>query len=108
MYEFWYTYIKPKYQSNAKLCYMDADSFIIHLKTENFYKDITHDVEKWFDTSIYEADTPLLRDMNKKVIGLIKDEIGGKIMIQLVAITPRTHSFLMVVNIKEKKEQRSV
>ena len=108
MYEFWYTYIKPKYQSNAKLCYMDADSFIIHIKTENFYKDIAHDVEKWFDTSIYEADTPLLRDMNKKVIGLIKGEIGGEIMIQLVAITPRTYSFLMVVNIKEKKEQRSV
>ena len=81
MYEFWYTYIKPKYQSNAKLCYMDADSFIIHIKTENFYKDIAHDVKKWFDTSIYEADTPLLRDMNKKVIGLIKDEIWGKIMI---------------------------
>ena len=60
---------------------MDADSFIIHIKTENFYKDIAHDVEKWFDTSIYEADTPLLRDMNKKVIGLIKDEIGGMIML---------------------------
>ena len=60
---------------------MDVDSFIIHIKTENFYKDIVHDVEKWLDTSINEVDTPLLRGMNKKVIGLIRDERRGKIMI---------------------------
>ena len=46
MYEFWYDYIKPKYQNNAKLCYMDTDSFIIHIKTEDFYKDIADDVKK--------------------------------------------------------------
>ena len=49
MYEFWYDYIKPKYQEKAKLCYMDTDSFIIHIKTEDFYEDIANDVEKWFD-----------------------------------------------------------
>ena len=54
MYEFWYDYIKPKYQEKAKLCYMDTDSFIIHIKTEDFYKDIANDVEKWFDTSNYD------------------------------------------------------
>ena len=54
MYEFWYNYIKPKYQHNAKLCYIDTDSFIIHIKTENVYKDIAHDVKKRFDTSNYE------------------------------------------------------
>ena len=54
MYEFWYDYIKPKYQEKAKLCYMDIDSFIIHIKTEDFYKDIANDVEKWFDTSNYD------------------------------------------------------
>ena len=53
MYELWYDYIKPKYQDKAKLCYMDTDSFIIHIKTEVFYKDIANDVEKWFDTSYY-------------------------------------------------------
>ena len=53
MYELWYDYIKPKYQDKAKLCYMDSDSFIIHIKTEVFYKDIANDVEKWFDTSYY-------------------------------------------------------
>ena len=46
MYEFWYDYIKPKYQHNAKLCYMDTDSFIIHIKTEDVYEDIVNDIEK--------------------------------------------------------------
>ena len=51
MYEFWYDYIKPKYEQNAKLCYMDTDSFIIYIKIEDVYKDIADDVEKRFDTS---------------------------------------------------------
>ena len=46
MCEFWYDYIKPNYQNNAKLCYMDTDSFIIQIKTDNFYKDIADDVKK--------------------------------------------------------------
>ena len=46
MYEFWYDYINPKYQNNVKLCYMDIDSFIIHLKLKVFYKDIADDVKK--------------------------------------------------------------
>ena len=50
MYEFWYDYMKPKYD-NVKLCYMDIDSFIMQNKTEDFYKDIADDVEKRFDTS---------------------------------------------------------
>ena len=61
---------------------MDTDSFIIHIKNENFYKGITDDVKKWFDISHYSEDNkrPLPRIMNKKVIGLMKDELGGKIM----------------------------
>ena len=51
IYEFWYDYVKPKYSDNVKLCYIDTDSFIIHIKTEDFYKDIEDDVEKRFDTS---------------------------------------------------------
>ena len=53
MYEFWYDYIKPKYGDNVKLCYMDTDSFIMHIKTEDFYKDSANDVEKRFDPSNY-------------------------------------------------------
>ena len=60
MYEFWYDYIKPKYEDAAKLCYMDTDSFIIHIKTEDFYEDIANDVEKWFDTSYYNEDNKRL------------------------------------------------
>ena len=83
MYEFLYDFIKPKYQNNAKLCYMDTDSFIINIKTENFYKDIADDVEKRFDKSNYEVNRPLPKGKNKKVIGLIKDELRGKIMTDL-------------------------
>ena len=68
MYEFWYDYIKPKYQNNAKLCYMDTDSFIIHLKTEDFYKDIADGVKNRYDTSNYGVDRPLPKGMNKNVI----------------------------------------
>ena len=55
MYEFWYDYIKPKHGDKATLCYMDTDSFIMDIKTEDFYKDISDDVERWFDTSNYDA-----------------------------------------------------
>ena len=71
MYEFWYDYMKPKYGDNAKLCYMDTDSFIVHIKTEDLYKDIADDVEKRFDTSNYEINRPLPIGKNKIVIGLM-------------------------------------
>ena len=80
MYEFWCNYIKPKYGEKAKLCYIDTGSFIIHVKTENFCKDIAENVEKRFDTSNFEIDRPLPIDKNKTVIGLMKDELGGQIM----------------------------
>ena len=46
MYEFWYNYIKPKYGDKARLCYTDTDSFVIYIKTKDFYKDVANDVEK--------------------------------------------------------------
>ena len=94
MYEFWYDCMKPKYGDNAKLCYMDTDSFIMHIKTENFYKGIANNVEKRFDTSNYEVNTPLPTGKNKKVIGLMNDEFGGKIMTELVALGLKTYSYL--------------
>ena len=54
-YEFWYDYMKRKYNSNVKLCYMDTDSFIMNIKTNDFYRDIASDVENRFDTSNYEV-----------------------------------------------------
>ena len=59
MYKFWYDYMKPKYNDNLKLCYMDTDSFIMNIKTNDFYKDISNDVENRFDTSNYEVNRPL-------------------------------------------------
>ena len=78
MYEFWYDYINPRYQCSAKVCYMDTDSFIIHIKTRDVYEDIANDVEKRFDTSSYEINRPLPKGKNKIVIGLMKDELGRK------------------------------
>ena len=72
MYEFWYDYIKPKYEGNAKLGYMDTNSFIIYIKTEDIFEDITNDVEKRFDTSDCEVNRPLFTRKNKKMIGLMK------------------------------------
>ena len=79
----------------AKLCYVDTDSFTVNVKTEDFYKDIAEDVETRFDTSNYEVNTPLPIGKNKKVIGLMKDELGGKIMKEFVALRPKTYSYLM-------------
>ena len=74
MYEFWYDYVKPKYKDKAKLCYMDTDSFVINIFTEDFFEDITNDTERWFDTSNYDENDkrPLPISMNKKVIGMFK------------------------------------
>ena len=71
MYEFWHDYIKPKYGDNATLCYMDTDSFIMHIKTEDFYAS---DVERWFNTSNYDEKDkrPLPIGKNKKILGLFK------------------------------------
>ena len=80
MYEFWYDYMKPKYANNVKLCYMDMDSFIINIKTNDFYKNISNDVQNRFDTSTYEVSRSLPTGKNKKIIGLMKDELGGKII----------------------------
>ena len=66
IYEFWYGYMKPKYGDNVKLCYMDTDSFIMHIKIEDFFKDIANDVEKRFDTSNYEVNRPLPTERIKK------------------------------------------
>ena len=94
MYEFWYDYMKPKYNDNVKLCYMDTDSFVMHIKTNDFYKDISDDVDNTFDTSNYEAKRPLPIGKNKKTIGLMKDELGGEIITGFIASRPKTYSYL--------------
>ena len=97
MFEFWYDYLRPMYGGKIRLCYTDTDSFIMHIKTDDFYKDINNDVDKWFDTSNYDKNDnrPLEIGKNKKVLGKFKDEIGGKLMTKFVALRAKTYSFLI-------------
>ena len=103
MYEFWYDYMKPKYNDNVRLCYMDTDSFIMNIKTNDFYKDISDDGDNRFDTSNYEVKRPLLMAKNKKVIGLMKDELGGEIITEFVTLKPKIYSYLTDDNKQDKK-----
>ena len=84
---------------------MDTDSFVINIKTEDFYEDIADDIEKWFDTSKYSKDDnrPLPIGWNKKVIGLFKDELGGKIMKEFVSLREITWAYLINDDTEHKK-----
>ena len=94
MYEFHYDYMVPKYGlEKLKLCYMDTDSLVYDIKTEDFYEDIADDVPARFDTSGYCLNQPLPVGLNKKVIGLMKNELGGKIMTEFVALRPKLYSY---------------
>ena len=107
MYEFWYDYMKKKYGDMVKLCYMDSDSLIMNIKTKDFYKDIAQDVEERFDTSNYDVDRPLPKGKNKKAIGLMKDELGGGIITEFVALRPMTYSYITDEFIEMKKAKRT-
>ena len=99
--------MKPKYNDNVKLCYMDKDSFVMNIKTKDFYKDISSDVDKRFNTSNYEVNRPLPTRKNKKVIGLMKDELGGKIITEFVSLRPKTNSYLTDDGKEDKKAKRT-
>ena len=94
MYEFWYDYVKPKYGENAENCYMDTDSFIGHAKIDDIYK---------VDASNIEIERLLPKGKNKKVIRLIKDELGGQIMKEFAGLRAKTFSYLKHKNHKDKK-----
>ena len=97
MYEFWYEYVKQKYKDKANLCYMDTDNFVINIFTEEFFEDINNDMERWLDTSNYDKNDnrPLPMGMNKKLINVFKDELGGKIMKEFCALRAKTFTYLM-------------
>ena len=99
MYEFHYDYIKPKFKD----LYMDTDSLIYNIKTEDFYADIVNDVEERFDTSGYIPDRPLPIGKNKKVIGLMKDELGGTMMTEFVSLRPKLYSYKKLDGSEDKK-----
>ena len=106
MYEFHYDYMVPKYGlEKLKLSYMDTDSLVYDIKTEDFYEDIANDVEARFDTSGYSKTGFRLLPigLNKKVIGLMKDELGGKIMTEFVALRPKLYSYNKLDGSEDKK-----
>ena len=110
MYEFLYDHVKPKSGEKAKLCYIDTDSFIAYIKTDNTYKDIAEDVEARFDTSNYEMNRPLPKGTNKKNIGDMKDELGGKLVKEFLGLRAKTYSHSINDGSPDKKEkaQKSV
>ena len=99
MYEFWYDYIGPKYGDRVKLCYTDTDTFVIHIITEDIYDD----VERQFDTSNYVDKRLLPIGKNKRIPGLFKDELGRKIIAEVVALRPKTWAYLIDDGSDKKK-----
>ena len=93
MYEFHYDYMKQKYLEGLTLYYMDPDSLIHDIETDDFYKDIAEDVKYRFDMSGYNPKWPLPVGLNKKVIGWMKDELGGEIMTEFVTLRPKMYAY---------------
>ena len=95
MFDFHYKYIKPKYGKQAKLLFTDTDSFLYEIQTEDFYKDISGDVKDRFDTSEYPKGHPsgIPTGINKKVLGMFKDEAEGKVIKEFVGLRAKLYSF---------------
>ena len=95
MYDFHYNYIKPKYDDRAKLLFTDTDSLAYEIETEDFYRDISSDVKSKFDTSNYPKNHPsgILTGVNKKVIGMFKDEAAGKQIAEFVGLRAKLYSY---------------
>ena len=104
MFDFHYNYIKKKYKDKAELLFTDTDSLMYQIKTDDFYKDISYDIQTKFDTSDYPPDHPsgIPTGVNKKVIGMFKDEVAGKQITHFVGLRPKLYSF----KIEEESEVR--
>ena len=109
MFDFHYNYIKPKYGNNAKLLFTDTDSFLYEIQTEDFYKDISGDVRDRFDTSDYPENHPsgIPTGINKKVLGMFKDEAAGKNIKEFVGLRAKLYSYIMEEG-KENKRCKGV
>ena len=83
--------------------YPDADSFIVYIKTEDIYKDIAKDVERRYDTSSYDLERSLSKGKNKKVLWSMKEELNGKIMMEIAALRQKTYNYLTDDNNENKK-----
>ena len=95
MFDFHYNYIRKKYSDKAELMFTDTDSLLYHIHTDDFYKDISKDIKNKFDTSDYPPnhESGILTGVNKKVIGMFKDEVAGKQITHFVGLRPKLYSF---------------
>ena len=95
MFDFHYNYIKKKYKNRAELMFTDTDSLLYHIHTDDFYKDISYDIKEKFDTSDYPPnhESGILTGVNKKVIGMFKDEVAGRQITHFVGLRPKLYSF---------------
>ena len=107
MFSFQYEYVKKKWEK-IEVLYSDTDSLVLNIETDDFFKDISGDVKEWFDTNDFPKDHPAVLEglpivkENKKKIGLMKDECGGKILTEWVALRPKLYSFLTENGEKQK------
>ena len=108
MYDFHYNYIKQKYGDKAKLLFTDTDSLMYEIQTEDFYKDINADVKHRFDTSDYPPNHPsgMPSGFNKKVLGMFKDDVGGKVIDEFVGLRAKLYSYKMLEGEESKKCKR--
>ena len=95
MFDFHYNYIQNKYTDAAELLFTDTDSLLYLIHTDDFYRDISHDIETKFDTSDYPPNHPsgILTGVNKKVIGMFKDGVAGRQITHFVGLRPKLYSF---------------
>ena len=108
IYEFHYGYVLPKYGDKVKLLFTDTDSLMYLIETEDFYEDILRDIHEWFDTSNYPKVhiSGIPTGDNKMVIGMFKDEVGGKIITEFVGLRAKNYSY--VCEGKENKKCKGI
>ena len=105
MYDFHYNYIKRKYGGKATLLFTDTDSLMYEIETKDFYKDISADVKRMFDTSNFPPDHPsgIPSGFNKKVVGAFKDEAAGEVIDEFVGLRAKLYSYKMLEGEESKK-----
>ena len=105
MYDFHYNYIKTKYGDKAKLLFTDTDSLADEIGTKDFYKDINPDIKKRFDTTDYPTNHPsgIKTGLNSEVLGMFKDQAGGKQIVEFVGLRVKLYSYKMLDCFEDKK-----